>query len=66
MQKGFFGLSTIAKCGAFEGAGKVFEKLPNWDVISWSALISGYAEHEYGKKAIDCSQEMQLESITFS
>ena len=61
--KGFFVLSTIAKCGAFEGAGKVFEKLPDWDVVSWSALFSGYAQHGYGHTALKCFDDMQIDGF---
>eukprot|EP00250_Pteridium_aquilinum_P003520 c13830_g1_i1 orf=3-416(+) len=39
-----------AKCGAVANAQQSFDELPNRDVISWNALLAGYAQvekHEY-------------------
>jgi pentatricopeptide repeat protein len=42
----FVGSSLVdmyAKCGSIEDAGKVFEKMPSQDVVSWTAIILGHA-----------------------
>ena len=38
-------ITTYAKCGALEEARIAFEKVLVHDVVSWSALIAGYAEN---------------------
>eukprot|EP00250_Pteridium_aquilinum_P018784 c24206_g3_i1 orf=1-414(+) len=38
-------VGLYAKCGSLSEAQEVFDKLLNQDVVSWSALIAGYAEH---------------------
>ncbi|KAI5058863.1 hypothetical protein GOP47_0027033 [Adiantum capillus-veneris] len=41
-----------------------FEKLVVRDVVSWTSLIRGYAEHDHGKEALQGHQQMQLEGIS--
>ena len=57
-------VDMYAKCGFLDEAQKVLYILRVRDVVSWTALISGYAEYGHGKKAIDCFEKMQLESIS--
>ncbi|MCO5580162.1 hypothetical protein L7F22_034029 [Adiantum nelumboides] len=52
-----------AKCGELSQAKSVLEKLPSRDVISWSALITGYVQIGQGQQALECFQDMQLEGI---
>eukprot|EP00249_Psilotum_nudum_P020700 c27812_g4_i3 orf=2-265(+) len=52
-----------AKCGSLEEAHRVFDKLPNRNVISWGAMITGYALHGHGLSALELSQRMQQEGI---
>jgi pentatricopeptide repeat protein len=47
------------KCGLLEEAKEVFDELPVRDVITWTALISGYAQHERGEEALGYFEEMQ-------
>eukprot|EP00250_Pteridium_aquilinum_P024641 c29380_g1_i1 orf=3-248(+) len=49
-----------AKCGAPEKAQEVFDKLSVRNVISWTALIAGYAEQGLGEEALICYEQMQL------
>jgi pentatricopeptide repeat protein len=37
---------------------------PSRDVITWSTLIVGYAQHGQGKEALDCFERMQREGTS--
>lgn len=52
-------VDMYAKCGSLNDAHTVFEKLPKQDVVTWSALIGGYAEHEHSLKALQLYEFMQ-------
>ncbi|KAH7443887.1 hypothetical protein KP509_02G054200 [Ceratopteris richardii] len=56
-------VNMYAKCGALTRAEKVLEELPIRNVITWSALIAGYAEHQKGEQAFECFQKMQREGL---
>eukprot|EP00250_Pteridium_aquilinum_P016283 c23034_g24_i1 orf=64-771(+) len=63
----FIGCSLVdmyAKCGYLSIAHEVFKGLPIRDVVSWNALITGYAELGCGKEAIDCLEQMRHERIS--
>ncbi|XP_057853249.2 pentatricopeptide repeat-containing protein At3g24000, mitochondrial [Cryptomeria japonica] len=38
-------LSMYAKCEHIEDARRVFDEMPQRDVVSWNAMIAGYAKH---------------------
>ncbi|KAI5084889.1 hypothetical protein GOP47_0001058 [Adiantum capillus-veneris] len=57
-------VDMYAKCGALPQARNVLENLPFRNVLSWSALISGYAQKGQGQQALDCFEEMQCEGVT--
>ncbi|KAI5079221.1 hypothetical protein GOP47_0006892 [Adiantum capillus-veneris] len=52
-------VDLYAKCGLLQEAQEVFNALLVKDVIAWTALISGYAEHEQGEEALKCFEQMQ-------
>ncbi|KAL6177462.1 hypothetical protein ACLB2K_048988 [Fragaria x ananassa] len=52
-----------AKCRDVESAQKVFYRLPARDLVSWNALISGYAQNEYLDEALEAFLEMQREEV---
>jgi pentatricopeptide repeat protein len=56
-------VDMYAKCGSMENACKVFNKLPSWDVVSWNALLGGYAMHGHGKDVIKKFEWMWEESV---
>eukprot|EP00250_Pteridium_aquilinum_P018914 c24231_g4_i1 orf=1-3099(-) len=56
-------LDMYMKCEFFEEAGEVFRFLPARDVVSWTALIEGYAELELHEKALNCMKQMQQEGV---
>ena len=49
------------KCGVPTKAQEVLDQLAIKDVVSWSALIAGYAQQGQGYKALDCFKRMQTE-----
>ncbi|KAI5062775.1 hypothetical protein GOP47_0023314 [Adiantum capillus-veneris] len=57
-------VDMYAKCGALSEAKRVLEKLPSRDVVSWSALIAGYASKAQGEQALKCFCRMRRESIS--
>eukprot|EP01018_Ginkgo_biloba_P008769 Gb_30993 [translate_table: standard] len=52
-------VDMYAKCGIVEDACKVFDKMPEQNVVSWTAMIVGYALHGCGKKALQLFEKMQ-------
>jgi pentatricopeptide repeat protein len=57
-------VSMYAKCGALAKAQQVHDEFRAPNIISWSSLISGYAEHGQGHEALECFRRMQLEGIS--
>lgn len=57
-------VDMYAKCGAVSKAHRVLEGLPTRNVVSWSALIAGYAQQGQGEQALDCFRRMQCEGIS--
>eukprot|EP00250_Pteridium_aquilinum_P021361 c25097_g1_i4 orf=353-2962(+) len=56
-------IDMYAKCGNLEDAHKVFTAMVDRDVVSWNALISGYAQHGHGLLPLDLFKQMQSEHI---
>ena len=48
-------------CGMLMDAQKVFDTLKLRDIVSWNALMGGYAKHGQGKKAVELLQRMSRE-----
>eukprot|EP00253_Pinus_taeda_P022295 PITA_22295 len=62
----FVGNSLIdmyVKCGNMEMAQQVFDKMLRSDVVSWSAMITGYTQSGHAKEALSLFQKMQLEGL---
>ncbi|KAL4021775.1 hypothetical protein IC575_020591 [Cucumis melo] len=54
-------ISFYAKCGSMEDSLLVFNKLRNErNVVSWNAVLGGFAQNGRGKEAIDFYQRMIL------
>eukprot|EP01018_Ginkgo_biloba_P032595 Gb_24515 [translate_table: standard] len=52
-------VTMYAKCGSIEDAQDVFNELPNRDLVSWNAMIAGFAQHGNGAKALQLFEQMQ-------
>ena len=57
-------IDMYVKCSMLERAQEAHDKLPRRNVISWSTLISGYAQHGFGDKALDCLRKMKDEGLS--
>jgi pentatricopeptide repeat protein len=57
-------IDMYAKCGDVTNAHKFLEQLPVRNVVSWSALISGYAQQCQAREALKCFEQMQREGLS--
>ncbi|KAL7234533.1 hypothetical protein ACSBR1_018028 [Camellia fascicularis] len=56
-------IAMYSRCGCVDKAYEVFKVMPNKDVVSWSAMISGLASNGPGREAIEAFREMQRMGI---
>ncbi|XP_072969313.1 pentatricopeptide repeat-containing protein At4g16835, mitochondrial isoform X1 [Typha angustifolia] len=56
-------VSMYCKCGDLEDACKLFSEMRMKDVIAWNAMISGYAQHGYGVKAVQLFEKLKNEGM---
>ncbi|KAH7434558.1 hypothetical protein KP509_06G022800 [Ceratopteris richardii] len=57
-------VDMYSKCGSLPRAQQMHEDLPFRDVVSWSALISGYAQQNKGMQALECFKKMKNEGLS--
>ncbi|XVE50006.1 hypothetical protein DITRI_Ditri01bG0127400 [Diplodiscus trichospermus] len=53
-------ISLYGSLGSVTGALNVFDKVPDKDLVSWSSIISCFANNNFGYEALGLFQEMQL------
>ncbi|KAJ7540077.1 hypothetical protein O6H91_10G001000 [Diphasiastrum complanatum] len=63
-------VDMYAKCGCTEDARGLFDNMTERDVVSWTAMIAGYAQNGLGKEALALYEKMkqagvQPNSVTF-
>ncbi|XP_024970901.1 pentatricopeptide repeat-containing protein At3g47530 isoform X2 [Cynara cardunculus var. scolymus] len=56
-------VAMYSKCGQLDKAYEVFQEIPNKDVVSWTAMISGFASNGRGREAISVFREMERTGI---
>uniref|UniRef100_A0A0D9X4J0 DYW domain-containing protein n=1 Tax=Leersia perrieri TaxID=77586 RepID=A0A0D9X4J0_9ORYZ len=56
-------VSMYCKCGDLSSACMLFGEMHRRDVVSWNAMISGYAQHGDGKEAINLFERMRDEGV---
>ncbi|KAK7405356.1 hypothetical protein VNO78_06605 [Psophocarpus tetragonolobus] len=56
-------VNMYAKCGSIEDADRAFSEIPNRGIISWSAMIGGYAQHGHGKEALQLFNQMLRDGV---
>ncbi|KAH7278096.1 hypothetical protein KP509_38G024200 [Ceratopteris richardii] len=52
-------LSMYGRCGSVESARLVFDSMQEWNLISWNAIITVYAQNEKGAEALCIAYHMQ-------
>jgi pentatricopeptide repeat protein len=63
-------INLYSKCGSIKEASKIFDVTENDDIVSWTAMINGYAEHGCSQEAIDLFEKiptfgLKPDSVTF-
>eukprot|EP01018_Ginkgo_biloba_P003996 Gb_27880 [translate_table: standard] len=53
-------VSMYAKCRSIEAAQRVFDKIPQRNVVSWNAMIAAYVQNENSEKALELFRQMQF------
>ncbi|KAK7271080.1 hypothetical protein RJT34_26691 [Clitoria ternatea] len=56
-------IDMYAKHGKLDTALKILRRVKEKDVVSWTAMIAGYAQHEMFAEALDLFKEMQDQGI---
>ncbi|XP_027335855.1 pentatricopeptide repeat-containing protein At4g16835, mitochondrial [Abrus precatorius] len=56
-------ISMYYKCGDLNDAWELFVQIPQKDVVCWNAMISGYAQHGAGEKALHLFDKMKSEDM---
>lgn len=56
-------IAMYSKCGSLDMAFEVFKGMPEKDVVSWSAMISGLAMNGHGRDAIEAFGAMQRAGV---
>eukprot|EP01018_Ginkgo_biloba_P019771 Gb_28393 [translate_table: standard] len=56
-------IDMYAKCACLESARQLFEKMSKRNVVSWNAMIAGYANNGHINEAMALFQEMQREDV---
>eukprot|EP00253_Pinus_taeda_P026704 PITA_26704 len=56
-------IDMYAKCGSLENARRIFDSMPNKDVVSWNTMIAGYGMHGNGETSLTLFHDMQQASI---
>ncbi|XP_043707867.1 putative pentatricopeptide repeat-containing protein At3g23330 [Telopea speciosissima] len=62
----FIGSSLVdmyAKCGNIRSARWIFDKMESPDMVSWTAMIMGYALHGCAHDSLSLFQQMEMESV---
>uniref|UniRef100_A0A2P2NLM0 DYW domain-containing protein n=1 Tax=Rhizophora mucronata TaxID=61149 RepID=A0A2P2NLM0_RHIMU len=56
-------VTMYAKRGDIDSANEGFKRQEERDLVSWNSMISGYAQHGSGRKAIEVFQEMERQNL---
>ncbi|OVA06031.1 Pentatricopeptide repeat [Macleaya cordata] len=56
-------INMYARCGNLGRAWKLFDEMPEKNIVSWTAMIAGYGMHGHGEIALQLFSEMKLTGI---
>ncbi|KAL6135453.1 hypothetical protein ACLB2K_067681 [Fragaria x ananassa] len=51
-------VSMYSRCGNIDAAFQVFNEMEDWNVISWTSMIAGFAKHGYAARAVGLFDQM--------
>ncbi|KAL6139940.1 hypothetical protein ACLB2K_058241 [Fragaria x ananassa] len=51
-------VSMYSRCGNIDAAFQVFNEMEDWNVISWTSMITGFAKHGYAARAVGLFDQM--------
>ncbi|XP_059438501.1 pentatricopeptide repeat-containing protein At1g28690, mitochondrial [Corylus avellana] len=54
-------LDMYSKCGRIEDARRVFDRMPEKNVFSWTSMIDGYGKNGYPDEALELFGKMKME-----
>ncbi|CAM8900353.1 unnamed protein product [Rhodiola kirilowii] len=57
-------VNMYAKCGSLDDATLAFSRILKRGIVSWSAIIGGFAQHGHGRKALELFNQMTEEGIS--
>lgn len=57
-------LTMYVKCSSIENARRLFDEMPEKGLITWNAMISGYAQNGFATNVLDLYQEMELAGVS--
>eukprot|EP01018_Ginkgo_biloba_P011243 Gb_34299 [translate_table: standard] len=57
-------IDMYAKCGSIDFARQLFDKMSRRSVVSWNAMIAGYAQNGHANEALKLFHQMQLSEVT--
>ncbi|XP_057854814.2 pentatricopeptide repeat-containing protein At1g11290, chloroplastic-like [Cryptomeria japonica] len=71
MEGGFFSdiivrnalVDMYTKCGRIDKGRKLFDKMPQRNVVTWNAMIAGYAQNGLVEKALETLKQMRLGGV---
>eukprot|EP01018_Ginkgo_biloba_P031204 Gb_39249 [translate_table: standard] len=58
-------VAMYAKCGSIDISRHLFDRMPNKNLVSWNAMIAGYAQNGYANEVMMLFQQLQLVDVTF-
>lgn len=56
-------VDMYAKCGSIDRARELFDRMPQRNVFSWTALIAGFAQNGFAEEALETFKKMQLAGV---
>jgi pentatricopeptide repeat protein len=56
-------IDMYSKSGNIDSAHYIFDNMSDRNIVSWTAMISGYAQHGFAYKAVQLFEQMQREGI---
>ncbi|PNX99107.1 pentatricopeptide repeat-containing protein chloroplastic-like [Trifolium pratense] len=56
-------VDMYGKCGAFEDAEKVFDDMPEKNVIAWNSMIAAYAQSGMNMEAVGLFKKMRFQGV---